>query len=171
MQSWTLWRPDLTTRTGVIEPFSPFDAINKVRAAIPGFVSAVRPQGPSMMVPPSPTEIAAAAESVAVQFARGKGARVRIGREAKVLVPNRKPTGMWGQIWAAAKASAAGQAALVKAPGQPTAVSRPVARPHGNVPVQARGNGYTPDRPTVPTMPAARIEAAARANRRYKPGA
>ena len=113
-------RPDEITRTGVIEPYPiARGPVNLARRVPNQFVRSVRPLGPAFVQPPSAQSIANAAAAVAVEFSKGKSAKVVIGGR-KQVVRLRDPAcpGVIGKITEAARLIAAGKPALVRAQGQ-----------------------------------------------------
>jgi hypothetical protein len=119
-------RPDEITRTGVIQPFAVQQGPVRMAQGVPGqFLNPVRPDGPSVVTPPSPQEIAAAAVAVAREFQRGKGAAIKMGKATVKVYPNKKaPPGIPGAIVETARSLMRGAAVMVQV-GPQAAVVRP----------------------------------------------
>lgn len=110
-------RPDVVTRTGVIEPFwtRVVSPVTVARHTIDPFVASVRPWGPAVAPTPSPRQVANAAIKVAENFKRGKGATVKVGMEKVAVRPGgAPPPGMAGQIQKAAEKIAADKSVAIR---------------------------------------------------------
>lgn len=119
-------RPDVITRTGVIEPFSPQQPIREAQGVPGGFVNEVRPAGPQTISPQPAAAVAQAARAVASQFARGKSAKVKVGGVTKTLKPGQAATGdVFGRIVSAARHLAQGKSVAITAGGQQVVATPP----------------------------------------------
>jgi hypothetical protein len=89
-------RPDVVTRTGVVDPFGANRLVQRAQNAINPFINAVRPSGPDVTSPPPAVEIAAAASAVANQLRRGKGAQIAVGTVRVNVSPSGRPGNLKG---------------------------------------------------------------------------
>ena len=89
-------RPDVVTRTGVVDPFNANYLVRNAQGAVNPFINDVRPRGPDVTSPPPAVEVAAAASAVANQLRKGKGAKVKVGTVSVDVSPNGQPGNLKG---------------------------------------------------------------------------
>jgi hypothetical protein len=82
-------RPDVITRTGVIQPYSVRDIppMDVARHSVQAFESTARPPGPRVSSEIQPEEFAARAKRVATALAAGK--RMPVGSDPKLMAAAR----------------------------------------------------------------------------------
>lgn len=149
------YRPDMVTRTSVIEPYDiqQVDPVEVARHTIDPFIYGVRAPGPAVAEEPSATAIAYAAAAVVQAWREGKSARVRIGNfTVKVSAADPVPGGLVGKILNAAHGAMNGRPVLVRAQGSRPAIiteTQATAPNASNVVVQQTGLGQPMMQPTV----------------------